>query len=794
MRRWMTISMILVLCLGQKAQSRVLSLRRPLSSTQPMWIIHIDCWNYPDPEKIINLISADILPFVVFNISLSSNDNITHDGPLIIDSWIRTCAQKQVWCMIQPSSGAHNRLPEITADGTGQAAYEHYFQEFPNFIGFSFAEQFWDFGKNGCPTWEERQQTLLAILQLCHTYGGYLTMSFTQSYDNYQMMPMYILKNNEALRTQLHDYPEHFIVTEKYTMKKNFYDIESNCLGMFLSGYAGHYGIRFDTSGWMSNTDDLNDASDNPVVPASGMMPIIEHMLLTGQTVIDGPELTWQQVTSSASYKNTADNYKTKTHFLFPHCENTYLTIFRHIINGSWRILTRDEVINRTKICILNDITTDTRDAYVTPQNLFDSLYRFPMDKGGVTYGTGWQDQRWWTKNTGRYPSIPQVYEAPDGMTAVPVSQYKTRWSTNAAKQTEINSLFPQLATGDLFVAQEGNTWVLYNPYQYHDTLINNKRTFTNATRHATGTFNLSPITSHLQLWINNYRNNYSAAPYAEAEQQTNTIIFTGLTSQPTVTWTDEGNHSASSVQTSYANGQLTISATHNGALNITISDLQSSSTVVSANLAPYTVGVLCENPDFSPLVAPTTPSLYQPSVDNNLWYQAEAENMDYKGSVAICNKPGDNAVKNHYAQGYAQIAPSTSTSLRDTLLAYASGNYTLRLRYRSADTSSPVPFKLSVNNQSPFTLSAPRANDWSTIDTDVTLQQGDNQLLITFTSNWSTSSIQLDCVQWQYVDDEQGIDNPQSYLQSTKIIRDGVLLIIRNGIEYNAFGQQIHL
>ena len=783
---------MLVLCFGLFAQGGVQSLRRPLSPAQPMWIIHIDCWNYPDPEKIINLIPADILPFVVFNISLSSNDNITHDGPLIIDSWIRTCAQKQVWCMIQPSSGAHNRLPEITADDTGKDAYERYFQEYPNFIGYSFAEQFWDFGKNGCPTWEERQQTLLAVLQLCHTYGGYLTMSFTQSYDNYQMMPMYILKNNEALRTQLRDYPEHFIVTEKYTMKKNFYDIESNCLGMFLSGYAGHYGIRFDTSGWMSTSDDRNDASDNPVVPASGMMPIIEHMLLTGQTVIDGPELTWQQVTSSASYKNTSGGYKTKNHMLFPHCENTYLSIFRNIINGRWRILSRDEVINRTKICILNDLTTDSREAYVTPATLYDLVYRFTQDQGGVSYGTGWQDQRWWTKNTGRYPSIPHVYEAPEGMTIVPVSQYKTRWKTNSAKRTELNSLFPKLATGDMYIANNENTWILYNPYQYHDTVINSKRTFTNATRRATGSFNLSPITSNLSLWLNNYRNTYSAAPYAEAELQTNTVTLAGLTSQPIVTWTDEGNHSASTVQTNYKDGTLTITLTHNGAVSITISDLQSSSAMVSADIAPYTIGVLCENPAVSPLVAPTTPSLYQPSVDNNLWYQLEVENMDYKGAITICNKPGDNAVKNHYAQGYAQITPTTSSSLRDTLFAYASGRYTLRLRYRSADTGTPVPFQLSVNGATPFTLSAPRANDWSTIDTDITLQHGDNQLLITFASNWSTSSIQLDCVQWQYVDDEQGIDNPQSNLQSTKIVRDGALLIIRNNIEYNALGQKI--
>ncbi len=46
-------------------------LRRPISPSQPMWLIHIDSWNYPDPQKVIDLIPQDIRPYVVMNISLS---------------------------------------------------------------------------------------------------------------------------------------------------------------------------------------------------------------------------------------------------------------------------------------------------------------------------------------------------------------------------------------------------------------------------------------------------------------------------------------------------------------------------------------------------------------------------------------------------------------------------------------------------------------------------------------------------------------------------------------------------
>ena len=63
-------------------------LRRPVSPEQPMWIVHIDTWNYADPAKIIDLIPEDILPYVVFNISMSINyDHETHTWGMVNDGY-----------------------------------------------------------------------------------------------------------------------------------------------------------------------------------------------------------------------------------------------------------------------------------------------------------------------------------------------------------------------------------------------------------------------------------------------------------------------------------------------------------------------------------------------------------------------------------------------------------------------------------------------------------------------------------------------------------------------------------
>ncbi|MDQ3814750.1 MAG: hypothetical protein M3347_12475, partial [Armatimonadota bacterium] len=74
-------------------------LRRPISPQQPMWLIHIDTWNWADPQKIIGLVPEDIRPYVVMNVSLSISHNVDTSkfntveyGYETAKSWVRTCA------------------------------------------------------------------------------------------------------------------------------------------------------------------------------------------------------------------------------------------------------------------------------------------------------------------------------------------------------------------------------------------------------------------------------------------------------------------------------------------------------------------------------------------------------------------------------------------------------------------------------------------------------------------------------------------------------------------------------
>ena len=70
---------------AQETSGSTGNFRRAVSPEQPMWMVHIDPWCSPDPQKIIDMVPSDVRPYVVFLISLSvsfSNGkwNIVHDA------------------------------------------------------------------------------------------------------------------------------------------------------------------------------------------------------------------------------------------------------------------------------------------------------------------------------------------------------------------------------------------------------------------------------------------------------------------------------------------------------------------------------------------------------------------------------------------------------------------------------------------------------------------------------------------------------------------------------------------
>ena len=711
---------------GLVANATNAPLRRPISPNQPMWLIHIDTWSYPDPQKIINLIPSDIRPYVVMNISLSINHNPSNSQWLQVAyayetarSWLRVCAENNIWAMIQPSSGGYTHFSD-----TDMRVYEEFYRDYPNLIGFNYAEQFWGYGDPNdalSPSWSTRIAHFVDLMKLNQKYGGYLDVSWCGAYYGAGINPIAMLKQNPAFAAICKASPKNFILEEKYTSSYGFYDIESTCLGTYLSGYCGQYGIRYDNSGWVGYT--TNDVFH----PAAASAPIMEHAMLTGETVMDGPEIIWMQCIQGLNNGTTADGYTTRQWGLFSQFQNVSMDIFRKILDGTIRIPSRREVIDRTKLVIVNDVNSGSAQAInSSPQTLFDGLYLMTGDGTNGADGD-WLNQTDYFKKTGRYPAIPTVYQLADTnaqsfQVQVSNSLYSARWPTITAKTNEFNSLFAQEYTGDIYAGRYQNGWVIYNPYKSGQTATGAISFQYNTCSNVNLT--LSQYTAGVMKEYSNslsfYLNNFDTV---NTGMVTDTIAIYGSSSQPVVSWTDRASHAASAVSSNWSGGVFTLNILHRGALDLTIN----CGGTGTGRLTNYTSATL---------TPPVLPLTYVGS------HQYEAENFDYKNVGGNITQGIGTSISNYNAMGYLNFGTSSSASIRNNAITVLkSGAYLLDIRYAVTGSSiSNIDLYVNgVKTATPTFTAIAALSNWATNEQSISLNAGTN--IIEFRANGTGAS-----------------------------------------------------
>jgi len=721
--RKLTISVLLFLFISISqsfinAQDK--PLRRPISPQQPMWLIHIDTWNWADPQKIIDLIPQDIRPYVVMNISLS----ISHDVPTgrfkvaeygyeIAKSWLRVCAENQMWTMIQPSSGGYAQFSDIDL-----SVYEEFYRDYPNFIGFNYAEQFWGFDDPSDPLsskWTDRMAHFADLLKISNKYGGYLSVSWAGNQWGPSINPIGMMKRNPDFATACRDYTKNYILTEKYTQQSYQSDMESVCLGAYLSGYSGNYGIRYDDTGWT----DPSGVNINFTM-ATGLAPHLEHAMLTGQTVIDGPELIWTQCFKETSATVTADGFSRRNWQTYSQFDNVSIDLFRKILDGTVRIPTRKEVIDRTKVVIINDVNSnDINETFSSPQTLTEGLYR--MDGDG-----NYENNKTFFKKTGRYPTIPTVYQLDDNdansfQLKINRSEYSSRWPSIESKVTELNKLFPQEYKGDLYAGRNENGWVTYNPYKTGkaaSSCIPFKYNTCDSMRLSYSQYTAGIIKEYpdkVTFYLNNYDN------VINTNLKNDTIIIYGSIIEPTFISTDRGNSQASIISKSWSNGKLTLFVKHNGALDIAV------------NCSGAAAGRLTTNTP-SILISPQKPALYIGS------RQYEVECADYKSISSLVNSGYSGNIRNYTGQGYILFGTNSNASIRDTVRVLRKGVYKIQTRYR-APSGNVSTIDLYVNGTKVATPNfnmTSSAGEWAINTQLVSLKEGSNSILLKANSTGS--------------------------------------------------------
>lgn len=702
-RRLALLILFLTMCQINLFSQTKVPMRRPISPEQPMWLMHIDTWNWPDPQKVIDLIPKDIRPYVVMNISLSiSHDtntgkfNIVTYGYETARSWLRVCAENGMWATVQCASGGFSHFSE-----TDLSVYEEFYREYPNFIGWNYAEQFWGFDDRFSCSFPERIAHFVDLMKLSDKYGGYLIISFCGEWYGASLNPLAMMKRFPDFAAICKNNSEHLMICEKFTSANCFYDNESVCFGSFVSGYAGTYGIRFDQCGW----ENENRTSKFP--EASGAIPVLSHMMLTGQTVTDGPELIWQQDVRELSATTTADGYTTRRWGYFPQYNNISIDIFRKILDKTVRIPSRKEVIDRTKVVIVNNVLSGNDwGKYATPGDLFDGLYN--MDGKQMQYNTTW------FKKTGRYPTIPTVYTLADSLAKtfqvqVKKTQYATRWKTVDAKVNEFDTLFPEQYTGDIFADRMDNTWMTYNPYMDENKIATGTIPFKYNTCDRVDLFYsqftmgvMKEYADKLTFYLTNYRTDVTVL-------KTDTIRVYGCQSEPVLTWKDRAKHSASKVTSILVDGIYTITVKHNGPLDIEVTNIAGAGT---DRLTDYIEATI---------ITPAAPPVYTGP------HQYEAECFDYK-NVASCKTNGVNTgVSNYTGQGYMDFGTGSTASIRDTISVPRAGKYRVQIRYSAPyDLINNIDcFVNSISSATPEFAKTASVSVWRNASFTVDLKAG---------------------------------------------------------------------
>lgn len=701
------------------AESTESNLRRPVSNEQPLWIVHIDTWNTPDPEAIIALVPDDLKPYVVFNISLSINWDTEKQRFMIVEygyetakSWVRACAEQNVWCMIQPASGGQCHFPDYdTSVDYEDTVFAEFFRDYPNFIGYNYCEQFWGFDQADFPvTAEERYQHFAGLLELCNKYGGFLVDSWCANQWSPPISPIAMLKNVPEFEQACKDYTENFILLEKYTQVGYISDVESLVEGIWLSGYCGNFGIRYDDTGWTdSNWVEGAEQTKNEYRSVTSLAVYLERFLLNGATVIDGPEIIWSECFRETEQTTSDDGYTTRNWDIFEQFDKVTSDFFRQVVNGTIRIPTREEVIKRTKVMIVNDVETGNDDAkYSTPLNLTEGLYRVDGD-GGL------KDNNSIYKKTGRYPTIPMTTGFADEELEelfediIYKSDYNTTFPAIEDKVEYFNELFPEEYTGNIYAGNYENRWVVYCPYKEVGADSEGEIQLKYNTCDTIGLelprYSHGIITEYTD-GIDLYLNNYDEDTFMPA---TEVITITGCSEEPTYTYEDRGI-SNPDVTAEYSNGTFTLTVKHVGPMDISIK----CSGDATDRETEYQEAVIVE---------PDAPALYEGTL------QHEAEVFEYMNIDRIVTNGANEYIRDYTGQGYMHLGNNEGMSVRDSFKVLQNGTYEITLRYRSDDVNT-IGVSTGLFNSDEFAL-ADTNDEWQTVSAELKLDEGDNLITL---------------------------------------------------------------
>ena len=723
----MKTKLLVLLALLLTATASRAQQRRPVDAQHPLWLVHVDVWNVADPQKIIDLIPDDVKPYVCMNLSLSCQYDTQRNmyrmprcAVRTYKSWATVCQQNGLWFTCQPASGGHTHIQD-----DDMVTFEYFFKRYPNFLGWNYAEQFWGFDESGdksSSSQASRIALFARLVKMSHDYGGFLTVSFCGNVWSHPLNPLGMLKRNKQLMEACQAYPEAILWLYKYTTSSCFYNNESVTMGPFVSGLANNYGVRYDNCGWNGALDALLGEGHGKKYPvAAGIGTVMEQTGMNGGAVWDGPELIWTE--DFRNLGSTQDNgYQRRNWGTFPGFDNAWVDMFRKIIDGTLYIPTRQEVVGKTKVVIVNDVNSGSdEDRYATWGDLYDGLYKQndPFNRGNGQ----WMDNFCYFKKTGRYGAIPMVTGLYDeAAQAIPMqvrkSQRNARWSSVSKKTADFDEQYPEVSKGDLFVERFKNQLVTYTPYSY----MNSKKTATadiplqyNTCDTLTLTYGklssgvVREYEDHIDFYLNNYRSDTTSTV-------SDRIVIKGATAEPTFTTKKRAQASVTTRKSWNAEtGTLTLYVNHNGPVDIIVrcagtatdrrTDVAGSEALGEPQKpADYYGPVIIEAEDMD------TKNVQQVATTNSGWFAPDME--EFAGN------------------GYVVMGTNRNGSLRHQLSTGHAGTYDVMVRYLCTTKAGQLTLRVN-GTTSTMATEQTTGKEWKKASVKAILKEGVNELYI---------------------------------------------------------------
>ncbi len=738
MKRLLSLFLLLALTLASLPASA--ETRRPIDSRHPLWMIHVDVWNQADPQRIIDMIPKDIRPFVCMNLSLSCQYDtdlnvykMPQNGVETFKAWATVCQHNGMWFTCQPASGGHTHIQDTDLD-----TFEYFFKTYPNFLGWNYAEQFWGFDEQGdksSSTQTSRIALFAKLVEMSHRYGGFLTISFCGNMWSHGLSPLGMLKRDNNLLSACEKYPDAILWLYKYTQSGCYYNSESTTWGPFVAGLANNYGVRYDNCGWKADMEILG-GKDKCIYPlCAGVSTVMEQTCVNGGAVWDGPETIPTECINRENDTQSSDGYMQHNWTFFPGFKNVWIDMWRKVIDGSLYIPTREEILGKTKVVVINDLTSGSdEDKYASWRDLYDNVYKQddPYNQKEGQYKTGdgdFMNNLTWFKKTGRYGAIPIVPELYDNLAkAIPVQVKKSaRWATSRDKLRDFNAQYPEVSTGDLYVNRFRNQLITYTPYSYFNSkqsasavipLQYNTCKELQLTWGKLSTGAIREYADHISFYLNNYRTD-TIAPV------TDKIIVTGATTKPSYSFTygtlavdhvASANEPTATVTESWdaAEGAYALEVSHCGSVNLTV-NCQGNETDRKTDYLPNTQ-----------LKSPKQPEAYTGPVT------IQAEDMNYRSIQKCCLNPyyTHQSERGHVGNGYVILGNNKKGSLKYIFNATKASTYKLTLRYMNTDKDGNI--SVTVNGTTKKVgLAKTNDNQWKTVGLGFSLNEGDNTIII---------------------------------------------------------------